>query len=169
MKKKCCGVVSCCSTERTLGGLSASDLAALDGLAVKLACLDRDFATPLRQLGLVVGKRLASEQSGKPLAFERALSALMPACGLEGVVESRLLDCNPGGARLQIAGCAEALGWSVPRVERTVCVFDAGLFEGFLRGVTSEMDLSVEETACVGQGYPSCEFVIRKGVGNDRS
>jgi predicted hydrocarbon binding protein len=45
---------------------------------------------------------------------------------------------------------------------RTVCGFDAGLFEGFLRGVTGDQALSVEEAACLGMGHAYCEFAIHR-------
>jgi len=162
MKGQDCRAGSCSSSAAWLGGVVAADFAALDGLAVKLICLDSGFAAPLRQMGLVLGERIACEQGVSLLPFEAALSGMISACGLEGVIESRFLHRNPDGARLQITGCSEALGWQVPKVERTVCGFDAGLFEGFLSGITGDA-WSVEEAACLGLGHPSCEFVIHRG------
>ena len=148
-----------------LGGVAVADVAALDQLAVKLICLDRGFAAPLRQVGYVLGERIGRGQAEGRLAFDTALSTMISACGLACSVESRLLHRNADGARLQITGCSEALGWAVPQVERAVCGFDTGLFEGFLRGATGET-WKVEETACLGLGHPSCEFVIlREGGG----
>ena len=145
-----------------LGGVAVPDFAALDELAVKLICLDGGFAAPLRQMGRVLGERIGSQQGESPLGFEEALSGMISACGMAGVIESRFLHRNADGARLQITGCCEALGWQVPQVERTVCGFDAGLFEGFLRGITGSEAWKVEETACLGLGHPSCEFVIHR-------
>lgn len=149
-----------------LGGVAVPDFAALDKLAVKLICLDSGFAAPLRQMGRVLGERIAREQADGRLTFNTALSAMMSGCGLACVIESRLLHRSADGARLQITGCSEALGWPVPQVERTVCGFDAGLFEGFLSGATGE-GWKVEETACLGRGHSSCEFVIRREPGGE--
>lgn len=162
MKRQGCRVVPCGSNAVWLGGVTASDFAALDELAVKLICLDSRFVAPLRQMGRTLGERIASEQGESPLAFEAALSSMISACGLGGVIESRFLHRSADGARLQITGCAEALGWQVPPVARTVCGFDAGLFEGFLSGVAGAA-WRVEEVACLGLGHPSCEFVIYRG------
>lgn len=161
MKGQGCRVTSHDSNAAWLGGVPASDFAALDALAVKLICLDSRFVAPLREMGRTVGDRIASEQGECALTFEAALSGMFSACGLEGVIESRFLHRNADGARLEITGCSERLGWEVPRVERTVCGFDAGLFEGFLRGATGEA-WAAEEVVCLGLGHPSCEFVIHR-------
>lgn len=162
MSKQGCHSVSSCTSVSWLGGIEARDFAALDRLAVKLIGLDSDFAAPLREMGRVIGARIAVEENEKPVCLDAALSALILACGLEGVIESRILHRNAEGALLQISGCSAVLGWPIPNVERTVCGFDAGLFEGFLRGVTDEKALSVEETACLGLGHAYCEFKIHR-------
>lgn len=162
MSKQGCRSVSSCASVSWLGGIAARDFAALDRLAVRLIGLDRAFAAPLREMGRVIGARIAMEQDEKPVGLEAALSALISACGLEGMIESRFLRRNAEGALLQITGCAAVVGWPVPTVGRTVCGFDAGLFEGFLRGVTGEGTFSVEETACLGLGHASCEFRIHR-------
>ncbi len=166
MKSKNRQLLSCCNGAASLGGLSASDFSSLDALAVKLISLDGAFAEPLRAIGRVMGERIAGETDEKPIAFETALSALVEACGLDGAIESRFLRRGADEAVLEIAGCSEALGYPVENVGRAVCGFDAGLFEGFLRTVTDEADLSVDEIACLGLGHPACDFVIRKGVQN---
>ncbi len=97
------------------------------------------------------------------MSLETALSVLISACGLDSVIESRFLQRNADGARLQITGCSEALGWPVANMGRTVCGFDAGLFEGFLCQATGEA-WSVEEMACLGLGNPACEFVIHRAA-----
>ena len=168
MNSQGCPRVSCDSNKTSLGGVAVPDFAALDELAVKLICLDGGFAAPLRQIGRVLGERIASQQCESPSTFEAALSGMISACGMAGVIESRILERNADGARLQITGClVEALGWQVPDVERTVCGFDAGLFAGFLRGVTDGEAWKVEETACLGLGHPSCEFVIHREQGGE--
>jgi SAM-dependent methyltransferase len=154
--------ISSCSSRSWLGGIAAGDFAALDRLAVKLIGLDSGFAAPLREIGRIIGERIAVERDEKPVGLEVALSALISACGLEGVVESRVLQRDDEGALLQITGCAAVLGGRVRTVDRAVCGFDAGLFEGFLRGVTGEGALSAEETACLGLGHASCEFTIQR-------
>lgn len=166
MKGQVCGPIACCASVPL--GVMADDFAALDELAVKLICLDRSFAAPLRQMGRIIGERIAGKK-GERMGLDAALSALIPACGLESVIESRFLHRNADGARLELTGCAEALGWQVPNVERTVCGFDAGLFEGFLHGATGDESLKVEETACLGFGHPSCEFLINRERGLERS
>lgn len=148
-----------------LGGLAARDFHELDRLAVKLICLDSGFATPLRAMGHVIGERIAMENGEGPIDLDAALAALILACGLEGVIESRFLQRNAEGALLQITGCATDLGWQIPRVDRSVCGFEVGLFEGFLRGVTGDGAVRVEETACLGHGHGTCEFEIRRQQG----
>lgn len=161
-----CGAVSDDSDAALLGGVAVPDFAALDELAVKLICLDSGFASPLRQMGCVLGERIAREQAEGRLTFDAALSDMISACGLARVIEARFLHSSSNGTRLQITGCSEALGWPVPQLERTVCGFDAGLFEGFLRGTTGE-GWKVEEMACLGLGHPSCEFVIHREQGGE--
>jgi hypothetical protein len=92
---------SCCNAS-WLGGIAASDFAALDQLAVKLICVDNGFAAPLREMGRVLGERIAMEQNEKPVCLDSALSALISACGLEGAIEPRFLHRNAEGALLQI-------------------------------------------------------------------
>ena len=94
MKGQSCQSVSCCGNVAWLGGFAAPDFAALDELAVKLICLDSGFAAPLRQMGRVLGERIAREQGESALTLDAALSALISACGLEGVIESRFLRRN---------------------------------------------------------------------------
>ena len=159
----CQAPVSCCNTVAVLGGVAGSDFAALDALAVKLICLDSAFTAPLWQMGRLLGERIASDREAPLVSLDAALSALIPACGLDGVVSSHFSARSAEGARLQIAGCAEALSWPVPQVGRTVCSFDAGLFEGFLCAATGET-WSVEETACLGLGNPACEFIIHRAT-----
>lgn len=153
---------SCCNSDVSVGGLDANDFGTLDKLAVKLTCLDGRFSAPLYELGRVVGSRIAEQQEA-PLSFAAALSSLIPACGLDGVVESSFLQTDDDSARLQITGCAEVLGWQIPNLGRAVCSFDAGLFEGYLCGVTREKTWGVQEISCLGLGNPSCEFLIQRG------
>lgn len=142
-----------------LGGLQATDFASLDALAIRLICLDSRFAAPLRQMGRVYGERIAADRAEPQVSSEKALSLMITACGLAGVVDSRFLVRNADEVWLEITGCAEALGWQVLLVERPVCGFNAGLFEGFLCGITGHA-WNVEEIACLGLGNPSCEFSI---------
>lgn len=162
MKGPGCQPVSCNGNAAMLGGVAASDFAALDELAVKLICLDSGFAAPLREAGRVLGERVAAEQAQGLSTLDVALSALIAACGLDSKIRSRLLHTDADEALFQVTGCIEALGGPIPNVGRAVCGFDAGLIEGFLRGAIGEQTLSVEETACLGLGHPSCEFVIRR-------
>lgn len=153
--------VSCCSSGVTaVGGLAASEFGALDQLAVKLICLDSRFAASLREMGRLLGSRIAEERE-TPIPFKTALSSLIAACGLEGVIEAAFLRTAEDGALLQITGCATVLGWQIPNLGRAVCSFDAGLFEGFLCGATGEEAWSVEEVSCLGLGNPSCQFLIQ--------
>ena len=152
--------VSCCSGAAALGGLPTEEFSALDKLAVKLICLDSAFAAPLRKIGERIGQRIATEQAEKRLSLDAALCAVVPACGLQGAVESRFERTSAEEALLRITGCAAALGYQIPNLGRTLCSFDAGVFEGFLRGVTGEEALTVEETACLGRGNTACEFAI---------
>lgn len=152
---------SCCRNAHSLGGLKAEDFSALDKVAVGLICLDSEFAEPLRRIGERMGRRIAAEHPRRSPSIEAALCALIPACGLQNVVESRFERTSAEEANLRINGCSEALGWRIPNLGRPVCTFDEGLFEGFLRGSTGEQDVTVEETACLGRGDMSCEFTIR--------
>ena len=126
MNRRGCNPESFSCHPVSLGGIEASDFAALDELAVKLICVDRRFAKPLLEVGRLFAYRIADE------------------------------------VLLQIVGCVTALGWQVLHVGRTVCCFDAGLFEGVLCGVTGEDAWCVKETACLGLGNASCEFAIRR-------
>lgn len=151
--------MSCCSAAASLGGLNASDFSALDVLALKLACLDGGFAAPLRRIGSVFGERMASGQGARPLSSEAALARMLSACGLPSVLQSRFLLLEERKAQLEITGCAEAC-CKIPLVGRAVCGFNAGVFEGFLRGVTGE-PWAVYESACLGLGHASCEFLMQ--------
>ena len=162
MSGQCGEPVSCCRGVASLGGVSAEEFSALDKLAVKLICLDSGFAAPLREIGERIGHRIAAEQAETRLSLDAALCALIPACGLQGVIESRYERTSAEEALLQITGCAAVLGWEIPNLGRTVCSFDAGVFEGFLRGVSGDEALTVEETACLGRGNACCEFAIRR-------
>ncbi len=62
MKTASCQPVSGCNNVSALGGVDGSDFAALDALAVKLICLDSGFTAPLRQMGRVIGERIAGER-----------------------------------------------------------------------------------------------------------
>jgi len=154
-----CHAVCGCSRAPSLGGLPAQDFAALDQVAVKLICEDGRFSAPARQMGRLLGERIAIERGTKSLSQDEAFAILVSACGLEGVIEARFLKRNAEGALLQIVGCPMVLGWQIPRVNRAVCGFDAGLFEGFLSTVTGK-SVGVEETACLGLDDTSCEFTI---------
>ncbi len=153
--------ISCCGSTVSVGGLAADEFGALDKLAVRLACLDNRFDSSLREIGRVIGYRIAQEYE-RPRSFADALSALISACGLEGVIEATFLYVTDESARLKISGCATVLGWQIPNIGRTVCGFDAGLFEGFLRGATSEDALEVREVSCLGLGKPACEFLVQR-------
>lgn len=152
---------SCCRSVHSLGGVLAEDFSVLDKLAVRLVCLDPDLAAPLRQIGERLGQRIAVEHKERPLFIEDALCALIPDCGLQGVVESRFERRTAEEGVLQITGCSAVLGWQIPNLGRPVCTFDAGLFEGFLRGATGREDVAVEELACLGRGDAQCEFRVR--------
>jgi predicted hydrocarbon binding protein len=151
--------VCCGSNAPSLGGLAAQDFAALDEIAVRLVCADGRFSAPARQIGRLLGERIAIERGGRHLFLDEALSTLVSACGCKCAAHSHFLQRNPDGARLQITGCNTVLGWEIPSVNRTVCGFDAGLFEGFLSSATGN-SVGVEETACLGPGDSSCEFEI---------
>ena len=157
-----CEPISCYRGVTSLGGLPSEDFSVLDKLAVKLICLDSAFAAPLREIGGRIGQRIATEQADKQLSLDAALRALIPACGLQGVIQSQCVRPDADSASLQISGCAAVLGWEIPNLSRAVCSFDAGVFEGFLRGATGERALTVEETACLGRGSACCEFAIRR-------
>lgn len=149
--------VCCESTAPSLSGLAAWDFAALDQAAVKLICADGRFSVSVRQMGRLLGEHIAIERGGKSLCLDEALSTLVSACGCECALHSHFLQKNPDGALLQITGCTTVLGWEIPFVNRAVCGFDAGLFEGFLCSATDK-SVGVEETACLGLGDSSCEF-----------
>ena len=160
---------SCCRSVPSLGGIKAEDFSALDRVAVELICLDPDFAAPLRKIGERIGQRIATEHQEKSLLIEAALCALIPACGLQGVIESHFERTNAEEGILQITGCSAALGWQIPNLGRPVCTFDEGLFEGFLRGSTGEQNVTVDETACLGRGDASCEFRIHhRAISSDK-
>lgn len=150
----------CCGNEGQLAvGLTTHDFAELDRIALKLICSDWRFSAPVWQMGRLRGERIAIERCAKPLGFDEAISTLVTACGCDCALNSHFLERSPDAALLQITGCNTVLGWKIPCVNRTVCSFDAGLFEGFLATATDET-VRVEETACLGLGNPSCEFRI---------
>ncbi len=151
--------VCCGSAAQSLGELAARDFAALDEIAVKLICADGRFSTPARQMGRLLGERIAIERCTKSLSQDEALSTLASACGCKCALQSLFLQRNPDGTLLQITGCTTVLGWEIPCVNRAVCGFDAGLFEGFLSAAIGK-SVGVEETACLGLGDSSCEFKI---------
>lgn len=157
-----CGCTGTSSGGTELGGLERADFGALDALALKLTCLDSGFSEHMRAAGRVLGRRVALDHQGAPLPWERALSLLVAACGLDGVVQWQFVQVDATQAQLKITGCAEALGWSIPNVGRPVCAFDTGLFEGFLCGATGT-EVRVRETACMGLGQTACEFRVVRG------
>ncbi len=67
-----------------------------------------------------------------------------------------------GQTQLRFEGCEERLEYRVANVGRSVCGFDGGLIEGFLRNLTADMSISVKEIACLGRGDTFCEFHIEK-------
>lgn len=151
--------VCCGSGVQSFGGLDVQDFAALDQIAVKLICADGRFSTPAWQMGRLLGERIAIERCTKSLSQDEALSTLVSACGCECALQSHFLQRNPDGALLQITGCTTVLDWEIPCVNRAVCGFDAGLFEGFLSAAIGK-SVGVEETACLGLGDSSCKFQI---------
>lgn len=151
--------VSCRNAQTAHGGLALADFSALDVLAVKLHCVDSRFAGPLRQIATVLGERMANDKGRRQLTSEEALSQMLSACGFPTSLESRFFRREANDACLQITGCAEVC-CPIPRVGRSVCGFNAGVFEGFLRAATGR-PWTVEETACLGRGDASCEFSIR--------
>jgi predicted hydrocarbon binding protein len=154
--------ISCCNNNMaSVGGLAAPEFSTLDQLAVKLICLDRRFEASLREMGRLIGTRIA-EGREKPIPFATALSSLLS--GLEGVIEAAFLHTAEDGALLRITGCATVLGWQIPNLGRAVCSFDAGLFAGFLCGSTGEETWGVREVSCLGLGNPSCEFLIQRAA-----
>lgn len=155
---------SCCRRVLPLGGVTSPDCAALDALAIKLIVLDAAFAPALREAGNVLGRRIAAEHASHRLAFGQALSVLIAACGLQGVVTAEFVERTEDRAVLRLHGCAEALGWPMPVVGRTLCSYDSGLFEGFLCGVTGDERLMVDEVSCLGSGHRACQFAIGQAV-----
>lgn len=159
MRSHKCKSVCCGSDVPAIAGLAAHDFSALDQAIVKLISTDDRFSAPARQMGRLFGERIALERSVNSQCLDEAFPTLLVACGLGDSTHSRVLQKSPTGALLQIMGCADILGWQVPRVNRAVCCFDTGLFEGFLSSATGEA-IRVEETACLGMGDTSCEFRI---------
>jgi len=147
------------------GQLSAAEFASLDELAVKLTSIDVALAAPLEAVGRALGSRIAAEHGGQSLTFDDARPELFFACGLQDVTQWRFLDRRPDGVRLRTSSCADVLDWEIPPTGRAVCGFDAGLMEGFLRGITGIASWTVKEVACLGLGNTACEFVIRSGHG----
>lgn len=152
----------CCGAMAPLGAFEGKDLAALDKLAVKLICLDDQFASWLEQIGRLLGYRIAEQRHPTPVSFDAALASLLSSCGLEGPIEPCFLRRDASEAVLQITGCTAALGWQIPRVGRAACRFDAALFEGFLHKATGERIWSVREAACLGFGDAACEFTFHR-------
>ncbi len=150
----------CCGNDgQSAVGLTAHDFAELDRIALKLICADGRFSAPARQMGRLRGERIVIERCAKPLGFDEAISILVTNCGCDCALQSHFIERSPDAALLQITGCSAVLGWKIPCVNRAVCSFDAGLFEGFLATAIGET-IRVEETACLGLGDSSCEFKI---------
>lgn len=101
---------------------------------------------------------MAQRKGNRPMGLDAALPPLISARALQGVLELRLIRHSASRTELQLTECAK---FSLPHVWRTVCGFDAGLFEGSLSGVTGET-CAAEETACLGLGHPSCELLIHR-------
>lgn len=152
----------CCGAMPPLGVFEGKDLAVLDRLAVKLICLDDQFASWLEQIGRLLGYRIAEQWHPTPVSLDAALASLLSSCGLEGPIEPCFLRRDASETVLQITGCTAALGWQIPRAGRAVCRFDAALFEGFLHKATGERAWRVREAACLGFGDAACEFTIHR-------
>lgn len=162
--------MTCCVTtnsisgdaEHRLGGIDRSLFSSLDGLAVRLISEDSALAQPLRELGQIIGRRIARERTAHALDFAEATGTILEACGLAGVVQCEILQHADGHRQMIIEGCAAALGCEIPSVGHAVCGFNEGLFEGYLRVATGLSSCAVAESRCLALGHNACEFEIRR-------
>lgn len=153
--------MSCCLPQKTVE-LKLSEVARM---AISLVCLDPRFENAAREIGTVLGSRLASPFPSDPLPLSAAL-ILQEACRTAEFVQCEIVHHARDEAQLRLYGCTQVLAGRVPTVGRVVCDFDVGFFEGFLRSLARDQALTVTETACIGRGDPFCEFCVgRNDIG----
>lgn len=148
-----------CGLPQNTADLSLSEVARV---AISLVCLDPRFENAAREIGTVLGSRLASPLGVDPLSLPVALARLREACREAGFVECEVLRHARDEAHIRLQGCTRILAGHIPIVGRCVCDFDVGFFEGFLRHLAHDPSLTVTEMACLGRGDPFCEFCVRR-------
>lgn len=149
-----------CGLPQNTAELKLSEVARM---AILLVCLDPRFARAAHEIGTVLGSRLASPYPSDPLPLSAALIRLQEACRAAEFVQCEIVHHARDEAQLRLYGCTQVLAGCVPTVDRVVCDFDVGFFEGFLRSVVHDKSLTVREITCIGRGDPFCEF----GVGRN--
>lgn len=148
-------------SNESLGALTLSEIAKI---AIGLVCLEPGLAGPARQIGLSVGRRLATNRGFQGPTFSTALEALCEMCRDTGFVNCQPLETTSElEARFRLENCESVLGCCIPGCGRQVCAFDEGLFEGFLQEIACDPTISVTEHACLGKGDISCDFTITWG------
>lgn len=154
--------MSCCLPQNA----SEPRLSEVARVAVSLVGLDPRLEKAVREIGAVLGSRLASPFPPDPLPLSAALIRLQEACRTAEFVQCEILHHARDEAQIRLYGCTQVLAGWVPTVGRVVCDFDVGFFEGFLRSLARDQALTVTETACIGRGDPFCEFCVGR---NDTS
>lgn len=150
--------MSCCLPAAT-AELRLSEVARV---VISLVCFDPQLEKAAREIGAVLGSRMAAPFPSAPLPLSVALARLREACREAAFVECEVLRHARDEAHIRLHGCTQVLAGRIPAVGRPVCGFDAGFFEGFLQQLSGDPSLTVVETACLGRGDSCCQFFIRR-------
>lgn len=137
------------------------DIAEVARVAIGLVVRDGELHDPVRKIGLSLGRDLAVACPARGSGLNAAIVGFADACRQTGFVRcdmSTISDANT--CRVRFAGCEEMLGYRVSGAGRSVCSFDEGLLEAYLKHQVPQSNLSVHESKCLGQGDDYCEFLI---------
>jgi predicted hydrocarbon binding protein len=109
----------------------------------------------LRHTGRMVGEALSGNFSKS--SIEVLLRELAVFWSRNSLGEIVFKIVKPNLIEILVYECYECAG--MPKIGRTLCVFDAGLLEGLISKLLSSNAYAVE-TECWGNGYKHCKFIV---------
>jgi len=109
----------------------------------------------LHRMGRMVGEALAGNFSKS--ALEVLMKELVVFWSKNSLGEMVFRVVKPNLVEILVYECYECAG--MPKIGRTLCVFDAGLIEGLISKLLL-LNAYVIETECWGNGYRHCKFII---------
>ncbi len=130
-------------------------------VGIRLVMRDARFRDPVRTIGSLLGRDLAVAYPAKGPELDTAIVAFSDACRRVGFVRCTALSTREAtGHCVRFDGCEDVLGYRVAGTGRTLCSFDEGLVESYLKQALGQSNITVHETECLGKGDASCLFVI---------